>query len=107
MSSDYDSTDVKFWLREIETKGSDAVSSMLVSKLGTPEAKAIQMAMVEYHKGQDANKANTRKSPAAEQTPLAAESTNDDRKTFLIACTALGVASVALLLSVVNFFIRS
>ena len=103
MSSEYNSTDVSFWLREIETKGSDAVSSILVSKLGTPEAKAIQMAMVEYHRGQDV-KAKTGKKTEQQNREIAqTESVDTSRKTYLIACSALIIASIALIISVVGF----
>ncbi len=103
MSSEYNSTDVSFWLREIETKGSDAVSSMLVSKLGTPEAKAIQMAMVEYHKGQDVKANKVKKTEQRKQDFAHTEAADTGRKTYLIACSALLVASIALIISVIGF----
>lgn len=104
MSSEYNSTDVSFWLREIETKGSDAVSSILVSKLGTPEAKAIQMAMVEYHRRQDVKANKVKKTEQQKQDVAQAESADTSRRTYLIACSALLVASIALIVSIIGFF---
>lgn len=104
MSSEYNSTDVSFWLREIETKGSDAVSSILVSKLGTPEAKAIQMAMVEYHRGHDIRANKVKKTEQQKQDVVQpTESADTSRKTYLIACSALLIASIALVISVIGF----
>jgi len=105
MPTDNTNPDVIYWLREIETKGLDAVSSVLVSKLGTPEAEAIQMAMVEHHKSTGTNRANPTGVDSADTGhPSEVSARTSTRNAFIVACIALGVAIIALVLSVLSVF---
>lgn len=104
MRSDKDNSSIDFWTREIQTKGSDAVASILVSKLGTPAADNIQMAMVKFHKGQDAGRAKSKTPPNSEIFEATNKLIIVSRKALIIASIALGVSVVALILSVINFF---
>lgn len=95
-----DESTVEYWVREIEQKGSDAVSSVLASKLGTPESKVIQMAMVEYHRKKEINEPQPDPVDDDEQIVDEVTSSNLAEKAFKLACAALAVSGIALILTV-------
>lgn len=104
MHEDEANQDVEFWLKQIRTRGLDTVSSVLVSKLGTPAAENIQLAMVEFHKENNVDGRVSTTSSSTKVVETADISIRVSRKALIIAWVAVGISIVALVLSVVNFF---